>query len=176
MGLLGFTVSYLLFSAIHFCQFILAIVVCGLYGYDLHHANNSGKYSDSKWVRLSMHAFLLQMAQIGLTDVAQIFAEVVGALSAATALLYVIPFILRFAVVWIWNVIIFILWIALFGTFGKLFIHENPEGNGGIQRMKNAVWIDLTNALLWLISAIAHFCYWWTHRERVTRFTGRAKV
>ena len=100
----------------------------------------------------------------------------VGALSAATALLYLIPFILRFAVVWIWNVVIFILWIALFGTFGKLFIHENPEGNGDIQRMKNAVWIDLTNALLWLISAIAHFCYWWTHRERVSRFTGRAKV
>jgi len=87
-----------------------------------------------------------------------------------------IPFIIRFAAVSIWSLIIFILWIALFGIFGKMYIHEDAEGNGDIIRMKNAVWVDLAAALLWLIGTIATAAYWWTHRERNTRFTGRATL
>ena len=36
-----------------------------------------------------------------------------------------------------------IMFTALFGVFGKMFINENPEGDSGIQQMKNAVWVDL---------------------------------
>lgn len=57
-----------------------------------------------------------------------------------------------------------------------MYIHENPEGNGDIQRMKNAVWVVLVNAILWLIATIGYFIYWWGHRERHSRFTGRARV
>lgn len=92
--------------------------------------------------------------------------------------------------------VLFILWIALFGVFGgvcilsclpeesyetditgkQMYIKENAEGNSDIQRMKNAVWVVLANALLWLITSVAGFVYWWTHKERTSRFTGRAKV
>ncbi|OHF03361.1 hypothetical protein CORC01_01414 [Colletotrichum orchidophilum] len=154
MGLFGMAASYLAFSVLHFFQLVLAVTVCGLYAVDLNRARSEGSYTDGKWV----------------------FAVVVGALSAVTALLYFIPFILRFAIVWIWDVILFILWIALFGLFGNMYIKENAEGDSGIQRMKNAVWVDLANALLWLISALATAGYWWRHRERRTRFTGRGKV
>ncbi|KAH0593266.1 hypothetical protein MHUMG1_08988 [Metarhizium humberi] len=57
-----------------------------------------------------------------------------------------------------------------------LFIHENAEGDGDIQRMKNAVWVDLTSALLWLVSAVATTVYWWRHRDARSTFTGRARV
>ncbi|KAI1392202.1 uncharacterized protein F4822DRAFT_390000 [Hypoxylon trugodes] len=154
MGLLGMTASYLLFSLLHFAQFVLAVTVCGLYGVDLQRARSQGKYVDGKWV----------------------YAEVVGALGALTAILYLVPFILRFAAVTIWSFVLFVLWIALFGLFGRMYIHEDPEGNGDIQRMKNAVWVDLANALLWLIGFIASATYWWTHRDRRSRFTGRAKL
>ncbi|OIW30673.1 hypothetical protein CONLIGDRAFT_630628 [Coniochaeta ligniaria NRRL 30616] len=154
MGLFGMTASYLAFSVVHFIQFALAITVCGLYGVDLNRAAKAGVYQDSKWV----------------------YAEFVGGISAFTTILYMIPFILRFAAVWIWNLVLFILWIALFGVFGNMYIRENAEGNADIQRMKNAVWVDLTSALLWFITAIAAFGYWWRHRERHSRFTGRAKV
>lgn len=154
MGLLGFTISYIGFSALHIVQFALAITVCGLYGVDLQRAHVEHKYIDSKWI----------------------YAEVVGAISALTAVLYLVPFILRFWLVWAWNIILFILWIALFGVFGKMYIHEDPEGDAGITRMKNAVWVDLASALIWLFLALAAFGYWWGHRERVTRFTGRARV
>ncbi|KAH8884223.1 hypothetical protein GQ53DRAFT_846346 [Thozetella sp. PMI_491] len=154
MGFFGMALSYLAFSVLHFFQFILAITVCGLYGVDLHRASSEGKYSDSKWV----------------------YAEVVGGLSAFTAALYFIPFIIRFRVVLVWNVVLFALWIALFGVFGSMYIKENAEGNADIQRMKNAVWVDLVNALLWLVGSVTMLAYWLKHRERNTRFTGRARV
>jgi len=43
-----------------------------------------------------------------------------------TSLLYFLPFILRFALVWAWNLILFILWIALFGIFGKVRSNTTP--------------------------------------------------
>lgn len=43
-------------------------------------------------------------------------------------------------------------------------------------RMKNAIWVDLTSALLWFLVTIASAGYWWKHRDVRTRFTGRARV
>ncbi|KAK4239483.1 hypothetical protein C8A03DRAFT_32435 [Achaetomium macrosporum] len=154
MALGGTSRGYLFFTILHFFQFALAITVCALYGINLDRARRAGAHADGRWV----------------------YAVVVGGLSALTAILYCIPFILRFALVWAWNLILFILWIALFGVFGRLYIHVDARGNGDIQRMKNAVWILLTSAILWLVGVLAHFIYWWGHRERRSRFTSRAKV
>lgn len=57
-----------------------------------------------------------------------------------------------------------------------MYIYSNPQGDAGIQRMKNAVWVDLASTLFWLISSVASFVYWRGHRERHTRFTGPARV
>ncbi|KAK7946484.1 Uracil phosphoribosyltransferase [Apiospora aurea] len=154
MGFFGMTLAYIAFSILHFFQFVLALVVCGLYGVDLDRARKAGKYTDGKWV----------------------FAEVVGALSALTAILYSVPFILRFAAVPAWSFVIFVLWVALFGLFGNMYIKEDAEGNGDIQRMKNAVWVDLANMLLWFIGTVAGAAYWWMHKDRKSRFTGRAEL
>ncbi|EEU47122.1 uncharacterized protein NECHADRAFT_67747 [Fusarium vanettenii 77-13-4] len=156
MGIKDLAVSYVLFSALHLCCFALALTTCGLYGTDLHRANQQHKYSDSKWV----------------------YAVVVGSISAVTCVVYFVPFILRIAgvVVAIWDFILFILWIALFGVFGKMYISEDAEGDSDVQRMKNAVWVDLASALLWLIATLAALGYWWKHRDTRSRFTGRAHV
>ncbi|KAF4470334.1 membrane-associating domain-containing [Fusarium albosuccineum] len=183
MGVLDLAVSYVLFSTLHLFCFALALTTCGLYGTDIHHANQAHKYSDSKWV----------------------YAVVVGSISAVTCVLYFIPFVLRIAgvVAAVWNLILFILWIALFGVFGKvwlsadcrrsmpaldesladlnvthvqMYINEDAEGDSGVQRMKNAVWVDLASALLWFIATLAAFGYWWKHRDTRSRFTGRAHV
>lgn len=58
----------------------------------------------------------------------------------------------------------------------QLYINENAHGNGDVERMKHAVWVDLTSALLWLIATVAASAYWLKHRNTRTRFTGRAKV
>jgi len=146
-------IDYIIFSVIRFFQFVLAITVCGLYGVDLHNASVQGKYQDGKWV----------------------FAEVVGALSAFTAIMYMIPFVMRIPFAFVWDFILFFLWIVLFGIFGNMYIKENAEGNSGVQRMKNAVWVDLVNALLWLCTAVAMTVFWWRTRHDRSTFTGRAR-
>lgn len=146
--------SYIAFSILRFFQLILALTVCGLYGVDLHAAHKQRKYSDGKWV----------------------YAEVVASLSAFTAVLYMIPFVMKVPMLFVWDAILFILWVALFGLFGNMYIKANPQGDSGIQRMKNAVWVDLVNTLLWLISALCMAAYWFKHRDTRTTFTGRAHV
>jgi hypothetical protein len=92
------------------------------------------------------------------------------------ALLYLIPFTSRIPFAWVCDMILFILWIALFGLFGNMYIKERAEGDAGVQRMKNAVWVDLVNALLWLISAVGMLLFWVRHRNNRSRWTGRAQV
>ncbi|SPO03740.1 uncharacterized protein DNG_06423 [Cephalotrichum gorgonifer] len=146
--------GYVLFSTLHVILIILAAVVAGLYGTDVGRGKRPDGFGDGRWV----------------------YAIVVACLSALTAALHLIPMVLRFMLVWVWDFVLFILWIALFGIFGKLYIHEPANGNGETKRMKAAVWIVLVNALLWLLAALASLGYWWRHRERRSRFTGRAKV
>lgn len=69
-----------------------------------------------------------------------------------------------------------ILWTAVFGIFGKLFIHEDPEGDSDIQRAKNAVWVDLINMLLWLVTAVAGGLMFFRNRGGKSLHTGRANV
>ncbi|CAF9930193.1 MAG: hypothetical protein ALECFALPRED_004548, partial [Alectoria fallacina] len=115
---------------LRFLQLIFAVAVLGLYGTELSNArkNHTGDYS--KWV----------------------YAEVVGVLSAVTCLVYVLPKVKSW---WAfgWDLILFILWVAVFGVFGKIYIHAKPV-DGGVKRMKNAVWVDLVNMLLWLVTAV----------------------
>lgn len=156
MGFANLAISYIAFTALHLVCFALALTTCGLYGNDLQRAHVHDKYSDSKWV----------------------YAVFVGGVTAVTCVLYFIPLFLRIAApaVVVWDFILFVFWIALFGIFGKLYIGEDPEGDKNIQRMKNAVWVNLTSALLWLIAALLTLGYWTKHRDSRTRFTGRARV
>lgn len=58
----------------------------------------------------------------------------------------------------------------------QMYIDEDPEGDGDIKRMKDAVWVDLINMLLWLVATLAAGGYWLKHRETKSRFTGRANL
>jgi len=71
-----------------------------------------------------------------------------------------------------------ILWTALFGLFGSIYIHAHPTPKqSGQIRMKHAVWIDLINMLLWLISAAyATVIYVRARGGGRTLHTGRGKV
>lgn len=145
----------LLRLTIRLFQFILALVVAGLYGVDLHHAHQAHAYTDGKWV----------------------FAETVAGLSAITCLLYGFPF---FKSYWAfgWDWILFVLWTALFGLFGRIFIPTHPTPKqGGQWRMKHAVWVDLACLILWFVSACYATLIWFRGRNGGrTLHTGAAKV
>ncbi|KAK6365105.1 hypothetical protein LTS17_011583 [Exophiala oligosperma] len=127
-------------------QLIQGLVVVGLYGVDLNRANREHKYSDGKWV----------------------YAVVVGSLSAVTAVAYgLVGVFLQYrtvAFLFAWDWILVILWTALSGIFGSMYIGEKTEMEWGIHRMKVAVGFDLAGLVLWFITAA--FGTWWFFAER----------
>lgn len=150
----GGIVGGLIRAVLRLFQFILAITVAGLYGVDLHAAHKAHVGADGRWV----------------------FAEVVAGLSAVSCIIYAVPLIKSYWF-WAWDLALFILWTALFGIFGRIYIHDHPtpEQHGQL-RMKHAVWVDLANMLLWLITFVYGLFIWLRHRKTLTTHTGRAVV
>uniref|UniRef100_A0A093X8R5 DNA-binding protein RHL1 n=1 Tax=Talaromyces marneffei PM1 TaxID=1077442 RepID=A0A093X8R5_TALMA len=143
---------------LRFCQFVFALTVAGLYGRDLHLACDKNVYLDAKWV----------------------FAEIVAALAAATSAGYLLIWccVRRLArpaltsyysmhfPLWLWEMFLCVIWLTLFGIFGKMYLPEHPEGDLDIVRMKHAVWVDLVNLLLWTATMIWSGLRWWQGRVR----------
>ena len=151
MHILGQTFSYIAFSILHFGQFVLAVTVIGLYATDLHRANQQGKYMDSKWV----------------------WAVVCGSLGSFVSLIFMLPF----AKAWFFfvvDVVVFICFLVAFGIFGRMYIGEDAEGDKGVTRMKNGVWVLLPNVVLWFLTAVVGAALFWRARKARTTHTGRA--
>ncbi|KAL8704835.1 MAG: hypothetical protein Q9201_002030 [Fulgogasparrea decipioides] len=148
----GSLLSKLPLWILRFLQFVFAVTVIGLYAQDLRKAHKEHKYTDSKWG----------------------YATAVGTIGAVSSLVLAWPALSTFA--WSWDLVVFILFTALFGLFGKMYIHENPEGDGGVKRMKHAVWIDLINMLLWFVTAIYGMIMFFFRRGSKSLHTGRATV
>ncbi|MCJ1485842.1 hypothetical protein MMC06_006017 [Schaereria dolodes] len=149
----GGFVPFIIHTTLRLFQFVLALTVLGLYGVDLNNARKEHKYVDSKWA----------------------YAEAVGALAAVTSLVYMVP-IFKSYMVFAWDAVLFLLWLVVFGIFGKMYIREHAEGDSGVRRMKNAVWVDLVNMLLWLISAVYGAVLFFKFRGNRSLHTGRANV
>ncbi|KAI1327295.1 hypothetical protein F5Y16DRAFT_197668 [Xylariaceae sp. FL0255] len=118
-------------------QLIFALVVIGLYGTKVHADADAGTGESVRWV----------------------FAVIVASLSAIVAVLFAIPQpFVRTARLFYVDFTIFILYIAVFGTFAITFLripndaaHETYDG-AKVSTMRHAVWIDLLNALFWLFT------------------------
>jgi hypothetical protein len=143
--------------ALRFLQFVLGLTVCGLYGTDLHTATQKHASMDPGWV----------------------YAVTVAGMSCVTCLVYFAP-VVKSWVFWPWDLLLFILWTAVFGNFARIFLHANPKDfkpgfSPSYARMHNGIWVDLVNMLLWFITgtwAAVVFCM---HRKR-SLHTGRAEV
>uniref|UniRef100_L2FRE1 Uracil phosphoribosyltransferase n=1 Tax=Colletotrichum fructicola (strain Nara gc5) TaxID=1213859 RepID=L2FRE1_COLFN len=56
-----------------------------------------------------------------------------------------------------WDLFLFIMWIVVFGIFAGIFLKRSSEDKykgASTTAMKTAVWVDLVNAILWLISGV----------------------
>lgn len=128
-------------------QFLMAIVTAGLYSVHLDAQHKAGDPYDGQFV----------------------FAVVIAAVSALTTVIYGIPLV-KSHVLWVWDAVLFLNWITVFGVFGKLFLHR-PDGDEyayqgtHTTRMRHAVWVDLFNALLWFTTAIYGAVVFWKARR-----------
>ncbi|KAF1840188.1 uncharacterized protein K460DRAFT_381049 [Cucurbitaria berberidis CBS 394.84] len=147
----NFTITGALRILLRLFQFVLGLTVIGLYAVDLSNARKAGKYVDSKWV----------------------WAVVCGTLGAVISLVFMLPLIKAWFFFYV-DSFVFLCYLVAFGIFGKMYIKENPEGNKGIIRMKNAVWVLLTNMLLWFLTAVLGAVVFWRSRKARTTHTGRA--
>jgi hypothetical protein len=138
-------------------QFIMGIVVIGLYATDLNNAHTSGHHYDTKWM----------------------YATVVGCISCLTSLVFMAPLIKAWFFFYA-DLFIFILYLTAFGIFGKLYIKVQPDGNKDVTRMKNAVWCLVVNMVLWIATASYGAMITWKARKAsvasTTQFTGSSHV
>jgi hypothetical protein len=116
-------------------QVLLAIIVAVLYGVDLRSATESHANGRTPWV----------------------YAEVVAALSVLTCVGYCV--LSNNPAAWlVWEFVLSILWVALSGVFGSIYIGGKNAGYAGatssVPRMKIAVWFDLLGMILWLSSTV----------------------
>jgi hypothetical protein len=135
------------------CQFVMGLVVIGLYAQDLDKARRAHKYADPKWV----------------------YAVFCGALASLCSLVFMLP-LLKSWFFFFLDWLVAFLFLVLFGMFGNMYLREKPEGNKGIIRMKNAVWIDLANLLLWTISGAYGTFIFFKHRKERTQYAVGAAV
>ncbi|KAI0024280.1 hypothetical protein F4780DRAFT_655559 [Xylariomycetidae sp. FL0641] len=114
-------------------QFILALVVVGLYGHRVDTDRRAGRAQAAAWV----------------------YAVFVGGVSCLTCVVFAVPNpFVRTHRLFAWDLVLFVLWIAVFGAFAAVFLHraeDAPDYQGtDVGLMKHAVWLDLVNCLFWL--------------------------
>lgn len=131
-------------------QAIFAIIVMILYGIDLRHATNIHARPNSQWI----------------------FAQVAAALSLITCIAHLFITVTRRG--WfVWDWVVAILWAALFGVFGSIYIgNKMPSGETGFvtsrERMIAGAYIDMINMLLWLGTSV-HGIVWCVSVRRASR-------
>ncbi|RHZ61352.1 MARVEL domain-containing protein [Aspergillus thermomutatus] len=138
----------LLETLLRFIQFVFGLTVIGLYGRDLHGTDNAP--APAKWV----------------------YAVVTAFLATVTAAVYLLlPFVMKGRTplarlgrlqlpLFIWESVLCVLWLTLFGIFGKMYIGDYSEGPK-VTRMRHAVWVDLVNLGLWAVTMGWVGFRWW---------------
>ena len=132
--------------ALRVLQAILAAAVIGVYASEYHTLTNTDYY----YIRSKFW-----------------LAVTVGSLSLITAVVFaIIPFLLSYRVVafaCLWELILFFIWTATFAymkhyfPWGKAYAdlaNSYKQNVPDFEKLQDAVWIDLVNMLLWLISTI----------------------
>lgn len=146
-------------------QFSLGIAVIALYGPDLHDQHSSTSTAiDSRWL----------------------YAVITASLSSLTALFYLTtmlllrhrtPLVRRGAWIlplFVWEGVLWLLWLVVFGIFGKVFIP--CQGLHGHESMWRAVWVDLVAwGVEWVVVGWAGL-RWWRGRQGGSLGMGQGKM
>lgn len=130
---------------------IVSFVVVGFYARDVDLTRKAGHSVDGRWG----------------------YAVAVSVLSIIVCLVHLLPQI-RSRMLFPVDLVLFLLWVILFGIFGKMYIPRNCMGDGACDRMKVAVWFDLAGMLLWLLSGVMGAINW--RRDRVSGGPGMSQV
>jgi hypothetical protein len=122
-------------------QFVLGIVLCGIYGYRVSRTPEGTSAAE----------FVYAVFVAGASSVVAVLFAAGGTLSALSKRCKTYRL---FAV----DLVLFLLWLVAFGLFAAIFLHrgsdEPPYKESSTTLMKGAVWLDLVNTILWLVSGL----------------------
>lgn len=135
-------------------QFILSLIIIGIYGPDLANATKSSSTALAPWVVVILISFAS-----GVTCIVHVFATVIRVALAST-----------------WDFMLAVMWAAMTGTFGVVFVSGKQDKEKmadftlDTTRMKVGVWLDLIMMILWLSSSFQG-CLWCCTARKLTRRT-----
>lgn len=124
-------------------QFLLGIVIVGIYGERVRKGREDPEAASAAWV----------------------FGLIVSVAACFTALVFAVVAPLgavarRFKThrLFGWDLTLFVLWITTFGVFAQIFLHRDDDASSykgaSTTIEKGAMWLDLANSLLWLVSGV----------------------
>ena len=123
-------------------QLLMALVVVGFYGHRVDADRRAGNTQSGEWV--------YGVTVAGLSAITAVVFALAGAAGAFSDRL-------KTHRLWAFDMLIFILWIVVFGVFGGIFLKrdDKEEYKGASPKvMRPVVWLDLVNAVLWAISGV----------------------
>lgn len=136
-------------TAFRTLQLIFAVTVAGLYGVDIAYATKTNTHAHAEWI----------------------YAEFLAALSALNAILY-LAFTMSECAWVVLDALLCILWVAQVGVFGTLYTStvdpDYEHATLSVSRMRAAVWVDLINMLLWLITTVLSIV-WCIRARKIAR-------
>ncbi|EGX90637.1 hypothetical protein CCM_07057 [Cordyceps militaris CM01] len=128
-------------------QFVFALVAVGFYGHRVD--------ADRKAERAIAPEWLFAVVVCGLsalTAVAFVLAATAGAIPVVGGFLKMLKTHRAFG----WDATLWIGWLVVFGMNAGIFLKrsaDDPYKGASVRVMKVAVWVDLVNAVFWMLSA-----------------------
>ncbi|KAJ5104950.1 hypothetical protein NUU61_002297 [Penicillium alfredii] len=173
----GAKIMFMIMSGVRFLQFVFGLTVIGLYGRDVRHDHETDGTWHAKWVFALIAAFLATVTAIVHMAIPFCMRRVKKNASLAASPMpgLLLP---QFA----WEFVLCVLWLVLFGVFGKMYIGVHASAADGdkkmkeamtaalgdadkIDRMRHAVWIDLINLAMWALTAAWVLLRWLKSRR-----------
>lgn len=130
-------------------QFIFALIACGFYGNRVDADRKADDGFSPEW----MYAIIVAGLS-AISAVLFIAASPLGAIPFIGSKLKVFKTYRAFA----WDLGLFVAWIVVFGIFAGIFLKRDSDDEkykgSSTGAMKTAVWVDLVNVILWLVSGV----------------------
>lgn len=155
-------------------QLALGLTIIGTYGGDLHQQMHPASSSKDK------------ITTQGKMDSRWLYAVIVGCLASLTALVHLATmFFLRSRTppsrrvswvlpVFVWEAVMCLLWLVVFGIFGKVFLARGPAN--GNDKMWQAVWVDLVAWGVWVLGMGWCGLRWWRVSTVAKSFNEAEKI
>ncbi|CAG7919248.1 unnamed protein product [Penicillium olsonii] len=151
---------FMLNATLRFLQFVFGLTVIGLYGREVRHDHKHNHTWHSQWVYALVASFLATVTALACL-VKPFIMRKLGATSAPNQIMVLSHFV--------WEFVLCVLWLALFGVFGKLYIGVYPKEDASdasrVDRMRHAVWVDIINLGFWVVSASWILLRWLKSRK-----------